>query len=366
MKKSLLYASLAVAFLASCSRGAHIDMRVEGISNEKLAVYKLNVSSSELLDSVKTDASGYLKYNVKVDKGQGEFVYVYRGDVRLASLLLHSGDRVSLQVDTLGTSCYIMNGPEDCFRMRDVESEYAKFLSDMNACTDDRSAVSTYIKYYRDRVGFVLKNSKSLAVVPVLYQTLTPGVPIFSQPTDAIIFRRVTDSLKTVYPDSRFVKALEVETKTRENRLAMSVTLSGAQETGFPELSLPDMNSQKVSLSGIGSKAVLVHFWNCADASQSLFNTDVLLPLYKEYHKRGLEIYSVCITTDKAGWASIVRNQNLPWVNVCDGLGVASPSVALYNVQQLPSSVLIANKEVSAAAISGERALRAELNKLLR
>ena len=52
-------------------------------------------------------------------------------------------------------------------------------------------------------------------------------------------------------------------------------------------------------------------------------------------------------------------------MNVCDGKGVTSPAVTLYNVTTLPYSVLIFDGEISSVAIKGERDLRAQLDKIL-
>lgn len=339
-------------------------MTVADAPSQKLAVYKLGVTSSELLDSVKTDAAGHFNYKVDVAKGQGEFIYIYRGDTRLAAMLLFPSDKVTVSADTLGNFSAV--GTPDCELLCQVENDYSKFQRDLAACETSKDVMNVYLPYYRSRVSYVLNHDKSLTVVPVLYQNLTAGVPIFNQHTDAIIFRKVCDSLKTVYPDSRFVKALDVQAKTRENQMALSAQLAGAKVAGFPELTLPNVNSEKVSLVGVDAKVVLLHFWDVQDASQKLFNTEVLLPLYREFHKKGFEIYSVCVGTDKALWASVVRNQNLPWINVCDGLGAASTALRLYNVRSMPYSMLIADDEVSGAVIDGESALRKELEKLLK
>ncbi len=362
MKKVILSLSILMV-LASCTQKASIEMNVLGAPNEKLAIHKLNVSSSELLDSVKTDKNGSFRYSLPVKKGQPEFVYIYKGDTRLASLLLESGDKVKVNADTLGV--YSVLGSEESSKLQKVEQEYSVFLNEMMACEDDKSAVKTYISYYRGRTAYVMNNCKSLTVVPVLYQTFAFGAPVFSQPTDAILFRSVCDSLKTVYPESKYVKALEQETKLRENRLGLDITLSKAQEVGFPPLILPDVNSKKVSLAGVDSKVILLHFWSDDDAQQTLFNTEVLMPLYNKYHKKGFEIYSVCISTDKSLWASVVRNQKLPWINVCDGRGVASPAVALYNVSTLPYSLLITDGTLTSETIKGEKQLEELLKKSL-
>ena len=69
---------------------------------------------------------------------------------------------------------------------------------------------------------------------------------------------------------------------------------------------------------------------------------------------------------DKSAWASVVKAQKLPWINVNDGLGAASPSVMLYNVAEVPSSFLIADGVLGSAAIKGSGALSAELPRLLK
>ena len=114
-----------------------------------------------------------------------------------------------------------------------------------------------------------------------------------------------------------------------------------------------------MKLSEVASKAVLVYFWQAADAAQKMFNQDVLMPLYKEYHPKGLEIYSVSLDTDKGVWASAVKSQNLPWINVCDGLGAASQAAVLYNISRgLPVAYLIVDGDLAPDVIKNANDLR--------
>ena len=362
--KIVLALGVALALLGSCSPKASFTLTVKDAPGVSLAIHKLDVSTTELLDSVTTDANGRFRYSVDAKKGDPDFIYVFKGDTRLAALLLEAGEKAVVEADTLGN--YSVTGSKGSEELCEVEKSYSEFIAAMKSAPDTPTFSRTYINDYRNRVAYVLGHSSSLSVIPVLYQTIAPGVAVFSQATDALTFRMVCDSLKQVYPQSRYVKALERETKRRENALGLQVSLSKAQEAGFPDLVLPDVNSEKVSLAGIDAKAILVHFWTADDAAQKLFNQEVLLPIYEKYHPKGLEIYSVCLSTDKALWASVVRNQKLPWINVCDGLGAACPALGYYNVQSIPSTVLIADGEVTSAKINGEKALRAELTKILK
>ena len=58
--------------------------------------------------------------------------------------------------------------------------------------------------------------------------------------------------------------------------------------------------------------------------------------------------------------------QKLPWINVNDGLGGASPAVVTYNVKDLPNSFLIVNGELNTTPITGTDGMRRELGRLLR
>lgn len=366
MKRSSKIIALlgAVVLAASCSPKTSVSVHVADAAGEKLAVHKLGVGMSELMDSVTTDTKGCFEYKLDVTEGQPEFIYVFRGATRIAALILEKGDKAVVEADTLGN--YSVSGSVQSEALCEVEKAYSEFMKNILSAEDSRTATKTYIDYYRSRVQYVLSNTKSLSSIQVLYQNVSPDFPVFDQPTDAITFRVVCDSLKTVYPESIYVKALERETKRRENSLGLMNTLRNAQVAGFPDLILPNTNSEPVSLAGVDAKAILVHFWVADDPEQKLFNVDTLLPLYQKYHKKGFEIYSVCLSTDKALWASVVRNQKLPWINVCDGYGAYSKAITLYNVREVPTTILIANGEISTADIKGADGLSKTLSKILK
>ena len=269
-------------------------------------------------DTFVLGADGGFRCRLKAAKGDPEFYYVSHHGRNLASVLASGGESIRIHADTTGIRT--VSGSPLSQDLAGVERDYAAFLSAMDTASDIVSLNRVYLDYYHSRLRYILHNPTSLTVVPVLFQKFGDGLQVFSHPTDALYFRKVCDTLKTVYPDSRYVRALETETRRRENLLRMENVLSEAKEIGFPDLTLPDTNGKKTSLSEVDAKAVLVHFWTCEDAAQTLLNEDSLKPVYEQFHKSGLEIYSVCVTVDKAGWATVVRNQKLPWINVCDGL----------------------------------------------
>jgi hypothetical protein len=190
----------AAAVLAvSCGRSAKIDAVVSGLPSSDVVVKLLNVNKFEVLDTVATDAAGKLSYKVAVEKGQPEFVYLFHNDVKIASMILQCGDKVSVEADTLGN--FTVKGSEESLKLAQVEKNYAEALMNLTNLSDyamtaqgaDLEAArkkigQEYVNYYRNSVKYVMENSKSLTVVPVFFQNFGSDLPVFSQSTDALHF----------------------------------------------------------------------------------------------------------------------------------------------------------------------------------
>lgn len=380
MKNYRIAAICIVALLAAgCGKTAKFSGVIAGAADEDIVVKLLDVNRYNILDTLKTDSNGAFSYKMNIEKGQPEFVYLFKDDVKIASLLLQKGDKVSIAADTKG-NCSV-EGSEESAGLLDVEKKFSEFAKNFVATSDkmdkenlteteykalQQELSKIYIQYYRDATRYVLQNPKSLTVVPVLYQSVNEYFPIFSQDTDAILFKNISDSLKTKYPDSKYVKALAKEADRRSNILALNSKFSGAESLGYPDIELPDIYGNKIKLSSIDKKVVLIHFWSAEDANHKIFNLEVLKPLYEKYHEKGFEVYAVCTDVDKALWASVVKNQELSWVNVCDALGGASKAVSVYGVTQVPASFLLVDGTLSDTTMKGEKELRNFLDKTLK
>ena len=368
----------AVLLAASCGRTARINALISDASSSDIVVKMLNINTFDVLDTVTLDQNGKMAYKLELDKGQIEFVYLYYGGKRIASLLLQPGDKVSVVADTLGS--YTVEGSEESAKLAQVEMDYAAALKKMtemsealeNAQTTEQAVAmrqelaQEYVSYYRDRVKYIMQNSRSMSVVPVLYQTLGANLPVFAQKTDAIHFKAMADSLALSYPDSRYVKALRKEAERRMGYLEMDAIINSAQQIGYPDVELPDIDGQKRKLSEVDAKVILVQFWTASDLSQKMFNVDVLKGLYKDFHSKGLEIYQISLDADKILWAQVVKQQKHPWISVCDSRGTASPYAASYNIQMLPSMFIISNGELVDGKVVDETSLRKLLKDLLK
>ena len=360
--------------VVACGDKARVDGVIADAPSSKIVVKSLD----HVIDTVVTGNDGSFAIKVDVAKGQPEFVYLYHGDTKVASLLLEAGDKVSVNADTLGN--WSVEGSQESLLLQQIEKDHADVMARMLSLSASMEAEKDqarilqlrkdlgqeYVDYYRKCVRYVLGHSSSLTVVPVFFQYLGDNLPVFSQNTDAIHFRSISDSLAVVYPDSKYVKALKEEADKRFGYLELESRIKAAQEVGFVDVELPDTKGERKKLSDVDSKVIMLYFWNSADAAQKMFNLDMLMPVYKDYHKKGLEIYQVSFDPDKARWARVVKEQNLPWINVCDSRAAASPYVASYNLSALPAAFILKDGELVDGKVVDEKSFRKLLDQLLK
>jgi thiol-disulfide isomerase/thioredoxin len=89
----------------------------------------------------------------------------------------------------------------------------------------------------------------------------------------------------------------------------------------FIDMEFPDINGKLISLSSVvnnpANRYILLDFWAtwCGPCRESI---PKLQALYKEYHEKGLEIYSVSEDETEKNWKSFLPESGMSWVNVRD------------------------------------------------
>ena len=81
-------AALAALMLAACGQKTVIDGTLAGKADAPVIVKLLDINKYQVLDTIRTNASGAFRYDVDIDKDRPEFIYLFYGDRKIASLLL--------------------------------------------------------------------------------------------------------------------------------------------------------------------------------------------------------------------------------------------------------------------------------------
>ena len=374
---------MITALVATCGRRdeARISLTVKGAPDStEVVVSRLALNQMQVLDTLYTSKEK-VSVEVPVYPGSPEFVYLTYGNGGSAALLLQSRDRVTVSADMTGTDVRI-EGSEESVLMQKVDSDIRAFNAAFDSLAYELAAVgedgsqeeitrlkremgALYVKCKQEAVRYVVTHSKSLTIVPILYQKTSGGLPIFAQATDAIIMERAYDSLRTVYPSSPYIVSLADEVSARRNALEIQNRMASAEEVDFPEIVLNDVNGQQQSLTALKGNVVVLMFWDAANVQQRVYNTDLKI-LYEKYHSRGLEVYQVGLNSDKTAWALQVKEQELPWISVCDPAAGASVGAMVYNVSQLPAMYLISRQgSIESKDVFDMRRLETEIRRLL-
>ena len=125
-----------------------------------------------------------------------------------------------------------------------------------------------------------------------------------------------------------------------------------AQSTGLepgnksPEIKLPTIKGDTVSLSSLKGKLVLIDFWGtwCAPC---VAEQAELAKLYNKYKQsaftngKGFEIYGVSLDAKKTNWENFITTNKINWIQVSDLKFWRSPVAKTYNIQALPFNILI-------------------------
>ena len=89
----------------------------------------------------------------------------------------------------------------------------------------------------------------------------------------------------------------------------------------FIDMEFPDIDGNLISLSSVvnnpANRYILLDFWAtwCSSCRESI---PKLQALYKEYHDKGLEIYSVSEDVNENNWKNFLPESGMTWVNVRD------------------------------------------------
>lgn len=130
-----------------------------------------------------------------------------------------------------------------------------------------------------------------------------------------------------------------------------------------PNFMAETRKKQEISLYSVKGKLKLLVFWAswCGPCRQEIPR---LRELYKEFHRRGLEMVSFSVDDSKADWLQAVKDEKMPWIQLrgVDG----KPSIAdAYLVTAIPATFLLdAENRIVAMNLRGT-ALTNKIDELL-
>ena len=215
----------------------------------------------------------------------------------------------------------------------------------------------------------ILANPRSLVAYYALFLKQN-GLPIWdmADPSDRRLYQAVATSYNLWMPEYNRTKALynqvleymQAERSLRSQLAAQQ--LIADSENAFLDITLPDAKGQMQSLSQYRGKVIVLDFSSTEMEQYVAYNFE-LRELYNQYHKRGLEIYSIGIERNLLAWEE--ATENLPWLTVRALDNEITEVLTRYNVQSIPTLFLFDKEGNVQGRYTDFTELEADINKYL-
>ena len=136
--------------------------------------------------------------------------------------------------------------------------------------------------------------------------------------------------------------AEEVKNTEDGQSIARYIELSVDPQIGdkYVDFEMENVAGEKVKLSDIKGKYVLVDFWAswCGPCRKENPN---LVKTYNNFHDKGFEILGVSFDQKKEPWVKAIEKDSLPWEQITDLLAWECEAGVIYNVNAIPDNILI-------------------------
>lgn len=382
--KRILFLLALVLFLTGCNDKTKFS--VNGVIKDSKAKYiflnKVEVNTPVFIDSAKINKNGSFQFKIKAK--EADFYQLGFTTSDFITLLAMPGEKIHITFKGKNLyDNYIIKGSPETEKLQTLDNILAKTkikLDSLSALYSKASEESGFdikgpalqaeytsvIKAQRKKnIEFIINNVNSLASIKALYQRINPETYVLYDPHDLQYLKIVTDSLRAHYPNSKQVQALAHDFEKEMNQLYVSKIQEIAKDMPKTSLDpvLKNTNGERVALSSLKGKYVLLTFWS-VNSKECLAENLQLKQYYKLYSKKGFEIYQINLDENEARWKAAVKFDELPWISTREDDPTDPKNAILFNVKSLPANYFFDKESNIVAANLHGRALQIKLDQL--
>lgn len=383
MIKTIIFSAAIALLLASCNKtNVSISGNIKEAGKQKIYLEQLNVDNIVVVDSTESNKNGEFRFKTFVE--QPTFFNVKVGPKEAITFIAEADEDIELSGTLKGLSQnYWVDGSENSLWIKLLNFQLNNTVTQLDSlraiytnltaeCEAERhdilqawdSIINKQITFSKD---FILKHAVSPASYYALYQKFDKDNFILTPAEDLHSFKVVASSLKAMYPESQYTKAilkhLEQIAKGLQNERIRQLIANS--ENTLPEISLPNTKQDTIALSSLKGKYIVLDF-NLLATKESKAYIDEMKSVYQKFKNRGLQIYQVCLDENQALWERLVQQHGINWVCVRDPQGLKSRAAQTWNIQNIPANYIINPKfEIVGKNLTGRR-LEERLNDLMK
>jgi len=311
-------------------------------------------------DSIELDLAGKFEFKKAITEPHDYIFYFKTSDVIRITPLPEQQIVIKGKANNLVTS-YTVSGSYDS----EIISQMLKKQQNLTAELDSVRMfymrnqlgpnVDSVVKVARDRSDSLLAEGKkmltkvindrpgSMASYVALAQKLNYNYNFFTIDHDLPIFEMVDSVMQVKYDTATVVNMLHGYIERSKKMLAAVPSGVNGLRVGeqAPEIRLPNVLGDTLSLSELKGKYVLIDFWGswcrpCRTENVNLRNA------YAKFKRKGFEVFQVALEKDKNDWKNTIREDKLLWKYQVSDLQYMKSEVAhKYHLTSIPANFLV-------------------------
>lgn len=350
MRKLILYIVVLISSAAfiSCNKinGFTIKGEVKNVTSTKVYLEDVASLSPVIIDTTTISNN---KFELKNYAENGIYRLRFGEDATNAIFLyIDKKDAISIKVDQNDLQNYTVKGSKGSAAIQNLNKEVKKYYTKLDTAvavinrvpaTKKDSAIAifnqekkVYIQYLKN---FIEKEPNNEVACFALNYFGNFGTEEITYIIEEV------DRLHEAAPNSKLINLWYKN--TNEYREQVKANNQGGVALNFmaPNIVLQNPNGDTIQLKDLQGNYVLVDFWAswCGPCRQENPN---VVRLYKQYHEKGFEIFSVSLDTNKDQWLKAIKKDGLIWKNHgCDFGYWNSAPAQQYAVQSIPATFLL-------------------------
>lgn len=337
---------MMIAMLTGIAQGqkATVQGHIEGAGRGTDVVVNVVMGNQVVpVDTVTTDAQGDFEATVTPQEATLYLLFIDEFGRSTVHVMLCPGEKVSLKLALDREMGYMRVTETSGSRNAELYKQFNETLYEYGrqlqaADKEYRNPMTSDMRKRELAARFQdIQGSQNAAVRKLLERNTDVLmsaflVTYFDKDVETFIdlYEAIEQGLKKDYADNQFVKYVssKVLATLREGKMA-------------PEIVMKDPNGKERKLSDLRGKVVMIDFWASWCRPCRMENPNVVR-LYKQYHSKGFEIFSVSLDKDRDAWMLAIDQDGLEWENhVSDLKGWDSSGGHAYGITSVPNTVLV-------------------------
>jgi peroxiredoxin len=348
-----------VFLLASCGNdGFTVKCEIDDCPAQKYTLYTLN-GPTKAVDSGNVSEDGKLTIKGKCEEPTLYKISFEQGKNLL--LLLHN-DNATLKGNwkDLGTNYGIAGSPasEAVQSLLKRIDRYAVDMRTINLISEKVGAKADGASQLEKVQAKVLSIQNEFARDAMTYADTVSYAPaaelaasLVDKKTQAIWHKKFYESLLRRFPTSAYVQNLHAEKAPQFANAQEKQDVAVKDEKGnykvrpadaklAPDFTLNTPDGKPISLSSYKGKYVLVDFWAswCGPCREE---NPRVLAAYRQFKDKNFDVLGVSLDDNADAWKKAIATDGLPWTHVSDLKKWGSPMVRTFNLESIPSNVLV-------------------------